>query len=226
MNEIKIHEPKEFHFNIMPNEERERMAAEWEKEDERRKKNEAYERYKKSGVPEKFFNSSFDTFIAETDKEKEVKQKVVEFAKNPKNRVMMLCGLNGGGKTHLLCSALRVVGGEYITSSMLCVKYDSAIGFKATMSREEILRHYTTLRGLLVIDECAKYFVNPDLEKFVLMNVICGRYENNLATGLGTNSDKKALVNFLGKACFDRLTEVGTTVEFNFESKRKSRRAV
>lgn len=177
-------------------------------------------------MPEKFFKSGFDTFATETDKELEAKNVVEAFAKKPENRVLILCGNNGNGKTHLACAAEREAGGEYITSSMLCVKYDSAIGFKADMSREEILRHYIYARGVLVIDECCKYFVNQDLEKFVLSTIVCGRYENDLASLLVTNGEKKQFLSFLGKAVYDRCTEVCTVVEFNWESKRKSRRAV
>jgi len=77
---------------------------------------------------------------------------------------------------------------------------------------------------MLVIDECGKYFLNSDLEKFLLIQIVCGRYENNKPTVLVTNANKKAFIDFMGKAVYDRLTEVCSTVEFDFESKRKSLR--
>ena len=184
-----------------------------------------YAEYKASGVPEKFWNESFDTFKTESEKEIIVFDTVRAFARNPRNKVLILHGNNGTGKSHLLSSIIRECGGEYITSSMLCMKFDSAIGYKAKMSREEIIDHYIKLKDVLVIDECCKYFRDYDLEKFILLTVLCGRYENNRATALGTNSHKQPFIEFLGKAVFDRLTEVCTSLEFDWESRRPQRRS-
>lgn len=181
------------------------------------------ERYKNSGVPEKFFCHSFDTFNVTEEKEAAVKNAVMKYADNPGNKILVLCGLNGNGKTHLACSVIRKCGGKYITSTMLCLKYDSAIGFKADMTREEIIEHYSKV-NMLVIDECGKYFLNSDLEKFLLIQIVCGRYENNKPTVLVTNANKKAFIDFMGKAVYDRLTEVCSTIEFDLDSKRKSLR--
>ena len=186
-----------------------------------------YKQYTESGVPEKFWNESFDTYECD-DKQTQLKYNrdvVIEFAKNPKNRVLILCGNNGTGKTMLSCSVIRECGGEYITSSMLCMKYDSATGYKVDMNREELIKHYSKVK-MLVIDECCKYFVNEQTEKFLLMQIICMRYENNKPTVLVTNADKKAFVNFLGKAVYDRFTEVCTTLEFDWESRRKDKRVI
>ncbi|MBQ7424634.1 MAG: ATP-binding protein [Lachnospiraceae bacterium] len=182
------------------------------------------EMYRESGVPEKFWSESFDTFHTESEKEIIAFDTVRDFAREPGNRVLILHGRNGTGKTHMLSAIIRESGGVYITSSMLCMKYDSAIGYKAKMSREDLIEYYTKVKGVLVIDECCKYFLNSDLEKFILTTVVCGRYENNRATALGTNCNKQPFVEFMGKAVFDRLTEVCTTVEFDWDSRRKLRR--
>lgn len=177
-------------------------------------------KYESSGVPEKFWKESFETFSTESEKDKAVYDKVKQFSEKPANRVLILCGENGNGKSHLASAVTRVCGGEYILSSMLCVKYDSATGYKADMTREQVLLHYSKIK-MLVIDECCKYFLDENLEKFLLMQIIIMRYENNLPTVLGTNANKQAFIQFLGKAVYDRLTEVCTTIEFNEESKRK-----
>ena len=189
-----------------------------------------FSRYKKSGVPSKFFDQSFDTFIAETEAEKSILAQCKDFANNPKNRVLVLCGNNGNGKTHLGSSILREnifndKDGMYILSSAMCIKYDSAIGYKVDMNREEVVQYYSRT-PMLIIDECCKYFLNSELEKFLLVLIICNRYENNLPTVLITNSEKRAFIDFLGKAVYDRFTEVCTTLDFNWQSRRKSNRAV
>ena len=181
------------------------------------------EKYRNSGVPEKFFCHSFNTFDATEEKEAAVKNAVLTFAEKPENKILVLCGTNGGGKTHLACSVIRKCGGKYITSTMLCLKYDAAIGFKADMTREEIISYYSKL-NMLVIDECGKYFLNSELEKFLLIQIVCGRYENNKPTVLVTNANKKTFIEFMGRAVYDRLTEVCSTVEFDFESKRQALR--
>ena len=203
--------------------ESEQRVSEYEEQLQKLEEERLQKRYEESGVPDKFFHESFETFKCDSDKEIVVFDTVKQFAENPKNRVLILCGNNGNGKSHLGCSVIRVCGGEYITSSMLCLKYDSAIGFKADMTREQILLHYSKVK-MLVIDECCKYFLNEQLEKFLLMQVVCMRYENNLPTVLIGNPDKEPFIKFLGRAVYDRMTEVCSTVEFNWESRRKERR--
>lgn len=194
----------------------------WAKVEQDRKAD-ALERYKASGVPAKFYEESFDTFATDTDAMEVVKNRVMEFAEKPRNRILILCGENGNGKTHLASSVIRECGGVFIVSSMLCVQYDSATSFKAKKSREEILNYMSTCR-MLVIDDCGKYPLNPELEKFLLSYIISARYSNNLPLVLTTNGKKEAFINFLGKAVYDRFTEVCTTVEFNWGSHRKSKR--
>lgn len=202
----------------------------YEKEQQRIKFDNCIKKYTESGVPEKFKYNNFKTFGTFTEDEKRVKAVAEEYAGNMKNRVLIMCGNNGNGKTHLGTAILYQSifdgqGGCYITSSNLCVKYESAIGYKTKMNREEVLEFYSKCDGVLVIDECCKYFINSELEKFLLVQIICNRYENNLPTVLITNSDKKDFIESLGKAVYDRFTEVCTTLDFTWESKRKSLRS-
>ena len=202
-----------------------KKISDYEVMQEKIRQEERYKKFTESGVPEKFWNESFATYLCNKNQTQLQynKDKIMEFAKNPRNRVLVLCGKHGNGKSHLASSVIRECGGEYITSSMLCMKYDSATGYKVDMNREELIKHYSKI-SMLVIDECCKYFVNENTEKFVLMQIICMRYENDKPTVLVTNADKKAFMNFLGTAVFDRFTEVCSTIEFDWESYRKNRR--
>jgi len=183
------------------------------------KKADAQARFEKSGVPIKFFNSSFSSFQVNGE-EAFAYDLSKQFAENPENKVLIFCGNNGTGKTHLACAVIRNYGGEYITSSMLALKYESAVGYKADMTREEIILHYSRCK-MLVIDECCKYFLNSELEKFLLIQIVCNRYENNLPTILISNAKKNDLVAFMGKAVFDRLCDVCTAIEFDWQSRRR-----
>ena len=215
-----IHDSK-FGFGIDLDIEVPEKINEYERLQEKMGQERLFKAYMTSGVPEKFWNESFDTFEKNREQEIKIYDEVRSFADNPKNRVLVLCGKNGCGKTHLAASVIRHCGGEYVTSPMLCMMYDSA--YKGKMSREELILHYSKIK-MLVIDECCKYFLNEETEKFLLMQIICMRYENNKPTVLVTNADKLAFVNFLGRAVYDRFTECCSTLEFDWESRRKERR--
>ena len=215
--------PKPFSFDFIkdfkPNDEE---TDAWEKHQKEKYAEERYEAYKKT-VPQKFWKESFETYSAESAEQKKALEEMKAFAENPKNRIMILCGNNGNGKSHLVCSALRVQGGTYTRATDICVTYDACGSFKSTMSREDYLKKLTTDR-LLVIDEGGKFTLNPELEKFILSYVLSVRYDNNLPTVLVTNGKKKSFIEFLGKSVFDRLTEVCTTLEFTWESFRIRKR--
>ena len=196
----------------------------YERELQKREEELALERYKNSGVPARFFNESFETYKAETEAEKKAKTAVMKFAKNPQDKVLILYGENGNGKTHLGSSVIRMYGGVYVLASTICIEYESATSYKAPYTRTELLNKLATCK-MLVIDECCKYFLNAELEKFLLGWIICARYAKNLPTVLITNGKKETFVNFLGKAVYDRLTEVCISVEFNWQSKRKGLRS-
>lgn len=220
MSENKISSPEEFFKSINFGVEDSSRVAEYEKQQEEIKAKEKYEIYKKSGVPEKFFDTTIDDYNAVNEEEIKIKNTAKDFASNPQNRVLICHGKNGNGKSLLGCGIIRVAGGEYVLSSDLCVEYEAATSYHAPRSRIQLLKHYAKLPGVLVIDECCKYTLNPELEKFIDSYIVCARYENNLATDLITNSNKKDFVDFLGKAVFDRFTQVCTSLEFNEPSYR------
>lgn len=208
-------------YDLFPlNPEMEKKSEEYEKEMERRRQEALRKKYETSGVPSKFFSSSLESYLAETDEEKRIKDAVVGFAGNPGNKVLILCGNNGTGKTLLGCGIVRKCGGEYALSSDICVEYEAAVSYRSKRSRPEILGHYCEC-PMLVVDECGKYTLDPELEKFVLSYVLCGRYERNKPSVFITNGAKRRFIEFLGKSSFDRLTECCTTVEFKMESKRR-----
>lgn len=208
--------PLTFRFD----EENDRLVEEYEAAREQEKKNDLQRLYEKSGVPSKFYNEDINTYIAETEEEKHNKKVVSDFIKAPGNRILILCGKNGNGKSHLGCAALRNIYGLFISSLDLCIEYESAVSFNAPRTRQALLRSLIE-PDLVVIDECMKYTTNLELEKFLLSYVGNTRYENNKALIYITNDTKKNFVKFLGKSTFDRLTEVCTTLEFTQESRRR-----
>lgn len=221
-------EPKKLSFDYILTdlEDNEEKLQEYERQQIEFEKQEKLDRYRKCGVPEKFCETSLDYYITKNQEEINNLKTVREFAENPSNRILVLCGNNGNGKTMLACGALRECGGEYVTSSQLCIEYEAGTSYHSKRTREEILKHYSTVAPLLVIDECGKYTLNQQLEQFILSYVLCNRYENNLASIVVTNGEKKSFLEFLGKSLFDRMTECCTTLDFTGVSKRLERRAV
>lgn len=222
---MNLSEPKTLTFNLGITPKDDAIVEEYERKQKLFEEEKMYERYRQSGVPEKFFNTSIESYEAVSEEEKRDKSKVEEFVRNPGNRIFILCGNRGNGKTHLGCGAVRACGGVYVISSNLCIEYDAATSYHSKRTREEIISFYSKAR-FVVFDECGKYTLNPELEKFLLALILCARYENNLPTWFITNASKKSFVDFLGKSCFDRLTEVCITLEFNGESKRKQMRKI
>ena len=182
------------------------------------------EAYKTSGVGRKFLTESLDTFIPKTAEEERVKKLVIDFAKKPENRILLLWGENGTGKSHLGSGITFECGGKFITSTLLCVEYESGSDYHAKRNKLEVLKYYSEL-PMLVIDECCK-FQRRDIEQMILSYIVCQRYENGLPTVLITNEEKKAFIDFLGRAVFDRMTEVCTSINFDWKSRRKERREV
>lgn len=215
-----INEAHGFRFNFSFTPDSDERAKEYERECESRRQEEALIRYRNSGVPAKFFGESIDTYIARTDEEKRIRKEVERFAERPMNKVLLMCGSNGNGKTHLGCGIIRKCGGEYALSSDICIEYEAAISFKSKRDRLQILRHFCECR-MLVVDECGKYALDKELEKFINSYILCGRYERGRPSVFITNAAKERYIEFLGKSVFDRLTECCVTIDFAGESKRK-----
>lgn len=204
-------------------EENEKRFAEYEAMIENEKRLKSQKRYEATGVPQKFYKEDINTFIADTQEEKHNKTITAEFMNAPKNKVLIMCGNNGNGKSHLACSILRNNNGLYITSCDLCIEYESATSYNAPRTRQALLMAMIK-PDVVIIDECRKYMLHPELEKFILSYVGNARYENNKATVYVTNDSKSSFLEFLGKSTFDRMTEVCTTLEFTQKSKRWERR--
>ena len=185
-----------------------------------------YYQSEESGVNKKFWNSSIKDFHTENENEKNILKIVSDFIADVKNkncnRLLMMYGSYGTGKTLLGSSIIRECGGFYITSFRLCIEYESSFDFKAKRSKIEVYDFYSSI-PMLVIDE----FGTSDktaTEKELISNLIDQRYENNLPTVIISNLRKEQIVEMLGKRIFDRLTEICTSIEFTGESKRKELR--
>ncbi len=195
---------------------------------EQAEKEAAYQTQKRvesSGVPRRYWHSTFDTYIPRDDKDSKNLDTIKKFAKLEKNdKVLILLGAKGLGKTHLGSAIIRNCGGKFISIEELIFKYESAQDFHAKTNREELMESYANTE-MLVIDEIGRS-MQQEKENALLNYILRHRYENMLPTVLISNLSKADLLKKLGEAVLDRLRETCISLEFEGESYRTSIRDV
>lgn len=195
---------------------------------EQAEKEAAYQTQKRvesSGVPRRYWHSTFDTYIPRDDKDSKNLDTIKKFAKLEKNdKVLILLGAKGLGKTHLGSAIIRNCGGKFISIEELIFKYESAQDFHAKTNREELMESYANTE-MLVIDEIGRS-MQQEKENALLNYILRRRYENMLPTVLISNLSKADLLKKLGEAVLDRLRETCISLELEGESYRTSIRDV
>lgn len=229
MNEIKKINPLPFLFTLEANPEIDAWVKQREKElAEQAEKEAAYQTQKRvesSGVPRRYWHVDFDTYISRNEKDSknlETIKKVTSLDNNDK--VLILLGSKGLGKTHLGSAIIRNCGGKFISIEEFIFKYESAQDFHAKTNREELMESYSSTK-MLVIDEIGRS-IQQEKENALLNYILRRRYENMLPTVLISNLSKADLLKKLGEAVLDRLRETCITLEFEGESYRTSIRDV
>lgn len=208
-------------FPPLDADERKKIRA--EREEEHRREIERHSaavrrrRLESFGIPGRYQDVSCLTYVAETDEERRNLEAVKGFISAPGDRILLLCGVSGTGKTHLGCSAVAACGGLYRKSVQICDEYESGNSFRSNMTRADVIRIYSEC-SLLCVDEVGR--AQAGTERDVLSYLIGMRYDNRLPTVLISNMDRKDMLTYFGKAVFDRLTEVCTSLEFTGRSRR------
>ena len=188
-------------------------------------KRERIERYKKSGVPERYYNESLDTYQVTNEMQKTAAQAIGGFLSDIKCgvfRTLVLIGTAGTGKTHLACGTVREYGGKYATAPDIVEEIRRAKSFSADQTEKQIIDNYSYVK-LLVVDEIGRGISATD-EKYMLYQIINARYNTRKPTVLISNFTKADFLKYIGVAAADRLVESGDIVEMNGESYRKLRR--
>ena len=186
---------------------------------------ERLERYKKSGVPERYWAESLDTYTVGNEMQRAAAQAMGLFLREIKCgafRTLVLIGTAGTGKTHLASGAVREYGGKYATAPDIVEEIRRAKSFSADQTEQQIIDHYSHTK-LLVVDEIGRGIAATD-EKYMLYQIINARYNTRKPTVLISNFTKADFLKYIGVAAADRLVESGDIVEMNGESYRKLRR--
>lgn len=215
--------------SLSPNPESEEWVKKREKElAKQAKKEAAYQTQKRieaSGVPRRYWHVDFDTYNPRDDKGSKNLETVKNFANLEKNdKVLILLGAKGLGKTHLGSAIIRNCGGKFISIEELIFQYESAQDFRSKTNREELMESYSSTK-MLVIDEIGRA-MQQEKENALLNYILRRRYENMLPTVLISNLPKVELLKKLGEAVLDRLRETCICLEFEGDSYRTSIRDV
>lgn len=172
-----------------------------------------------SGVPERYWDEGIDTFNVTDDEKRIAKGKTLNFINSRGGRILILCGGSGVGKSHLGCSIIKARGGRYISTLRLVYEIDSTLSYKAKETKIQVLDKYIN-SPMLVLDEIGRIKVREDVQKELVSYIISERYANRKPTVLISNLDKKAFVEWLGTAIYDRLCECADSIEFTGASYR------
>ncbi|MCR4790714.1 MAG: ATP-binding protein [Treponemataceae bacterium] len=229
MNEIKKIPPLPLLSTLEVNPERDEWIKQREIElEEQSEKEAAYhtqKRVESSGVPRRYWHVNFDTYITRGSKDSKNLETIKKFTSLENNdKVLILLGAKGLGKTHLGAAIIRNCGGKFISIEELIFKYESAQDFHSKTNREELMDSYSSTT-MLVIDEIGRS-MQQEKENSLLNYILRRRYENMLPTVLISNLPKSDLLKKLGEAVLDRLKETCISVEFEGESYRPSKRDV
>ena len=162
--------------------------------------------WQKRGVTERYINSTWDNWIADTDVKKEAKEKVKTAWRNN----LFLTGSNGTGKTHL-AMCLAKDGATYRRFPDILREIRTDFDNEA-----ETLDCYGKIE-LLIIDEIGRQKFS-DFETNILFEIIDRRWNNVLPTTIITNLSTQEFAERFGTAILDRLKPV--LVLFSWESMR------
>lgn len=213
-------------LSVMSDEEAQAREEQERQEEVERKREKLLAHYRSdaSGVPERYRNESLDTYRPWSEEAGAALNKVRAFVGARQERILLLCGAPGTGKTHLGCGIIRERGGVYRSMLRLMYEVDGTMSYKARKSKVDLLDEYC-YAPMLVLDELGRCGVREDMQKELVGYLVGERYANSKPTVLITNFGKQELAKWLGLAVFDRLNETGESFEFKGGSYRLQKRS-
>lgn len=212
-------------------------GAEYRENEERRKAAaEAMEQtnriaalFRRSGIPARFSDRTFASYVARTDAQHRALRTASRFAESviesPQlGASLVMCGSPGTGKTHLACAI-----GRELANNMRSVFFSTVLAairhVKETYRRDSERAESEAIRDLLepdllILDEIGVQ-VGSEHEKMILFEVINGRYQDCKSTVLISNLSQDELLAYLGDRIMDRFREAGGVIAFDWPSHRR-----
>jgi len=183
----------------------------------------------KSGMPRRFWGTSFDDFKLINDNQKRVHSALVGYADTILDRKscgdsVIMYGNKGTGKTKYSCAIAKKAAECGLTVIFTSV-YKMVRKIKETWrkgsqdSESDVIDTFSNV-DILFVDEVGVQF-GTEAEQILLFEVLNNRYENMLPTIAMSNLDQEGIEGALGERVFDRFQDgSGFAVLFNWESYR------
>lgn len=201
--------------------------AKIERQEREQAAREKLERYQKSGVPERYYTESLDTYKITNEMQATAAKAATNFlhaVKCGEFKSLIMIGNAGTGKTHLACAIVREAGGKYRTAPDIVEEMRRAKSFTANDTEADIIKYYAHI-PLLVIDEIGRGIAATD-EKYMLYQILNARYNTRKPSVLISNHKKADFLQYIGVAAADRLVESAEIWELTGESYRKGLRGI
>lgn len=214
----------------------EEVQARWESErkraeerEELAKRLERAERMKRCGIPERFREKRFSSFVADNKGQNKALAFALDFEKNfqtSPGRCAVFVGKPGTGKTHLAVSIGlelmdRGLSVLFITAIRAIRRIRDTWSKNASETESEAVSSLVW-PDLLILDEVGVQF-GSDAEKILLFDVLNERYEKRKSTIVISNLSLGEVRMYLGERIVDRFREDGgKSIVFDWQSHRKS----
>lgn len=182
-------------------------------------------------IPARFHGRTFESYRAEGPGQREAMRICQEFARDfdrglKQGASLVLSGKPGTGKSHLAAAILQAIMPRHVGAYMTLMDMVRAVRDTwrrdSEISESQLLRKLTEF-PLLVIDEIGVQY-GTDGERAIVFDVMDRRYREMRPTILMTNLDKDAFREAVGDRVYDRLTEVGRWIPFDWDSYRPQAR--
>lgn len=178
-----------------------------------------------SNIPPRFAACEFDNFEATTPPQRKVLTACRAYADEFRGhlaagRGLIMLGNPGTGKNHLATAICKAVQAQRFT--VLRVKaseFLDAYWAKEFAERDAWVRDLAKVH-LLVLDEVGRSSSTANAQN-AFFRLIDARYEAMRPTVLLSNLDRQGVIEVLGDAAYDRLTEAGAQrLTFDWQSSR------
>ena len=169
---------------------------------------------KRTGIPDRFIDKSFDNFNEKTDKIASAKTMCERYAKSDKQgRNLLLIGASLSGKTHLACAIIRTVKEKnklYITLEELLGKIKASYSDR-TVDTPTLKSKYIHI-DILCIDNMETF--NPTAEnRKLLFELVNERYNHMKSTVYCTNISRQDFIESIGIGLYNKMIADGAVKE-------------
>jgi DNA replication protein DnaC len=178
-----------------------------------------------SNIPKRFADCDFENYDAATEEQQRVLKRCEKYANEftkfrDDGACLLLCGRPGTGKNHLATAiSKRLLSAGHSVLRVKASQYLDAYWSKAFDERESWLKGMAAV-DLLMIDEIGRSS-SAKAAQDAFFRILDARYEAQLPSLLATNLNREDLIDVLGEATYDRLTQGGSIrLTFDWDSHR------